>query len=141
MNEVVRDGLERVRYDAYPKVAYVDLDFVPGYMFREPSLRHEMWGGLGLILVDATRTAYMRDRGVRQERYYEAFEIFREMRPVVVDCEGRGQAPSVEGLREDLRAAHERLERAAAVMESMKSSPSWKLTAPLRRLKHSLRDR
>jgi hypothetical protein len=48
-NPAVREGLDRVRYAAYPKVAYVELDLVAGYMFREPSLLHELWGGLGLV--------------------------------------------------------------------------------------------
>src|SRR4051794_29033477 len=85
MNEVVRAGLETVRYDAFPKVAYVELDLVAGYMFREPALRHELWGGLGLILVDATRSVYFHEGGVRQDRYYEAHGLIREMRNIVVE--------------------------------------------------------
>ena len=41
MNDVVRAGLEAVGFEAWPKVAYVELDFVPGYMFREPTLLGE----------------------------------------------------------------------------------------------------
>ncbi len=32
--------------------AYVDLDFVPGYLVRAEPFHHEAWGGLGLVIVD-----------------------------------------------------------------------------------------
>jgi Methyltransferase domain len=89
LNENVREGLEEVPYEAYPKVAHVDLDFVAGYMFREEALQHELWGGLGLVLVDAARKAYFSPR-VRQERYYPAYPIFREMRDKLVSRERAG---------------------------------------------------
>jgi hypothetical protein len=76
MNETVREGIERVPLEAYPKVSYVELDFVAGYMFREPDLLHELWGGLGLVVVDAARKAYF-GGSVRQERYFETFELVR----------------------------------------------------------------
>jgi hypothetical protein len=141
MNEVVREGLERVGYEAFPKVAYVELDFVPGYMFRAPSLRHELWGGLGLVLVDATRAAYFHEGGVRQDRYYEASRLIREMRDVVVDREAVGGTASAGSVYTELAEAREHLARAHDALESIKNSPSWKLTAPLRRVKHAIRGR
>ena len=33
-NEEVREGLEAIDFSAWPKVAAVDLDFVPGYLVR-----------------------------------------------------------------------------------------------------------
>src|SRR4051794_22199693 len=53
-NEQVRRGVDAVRYRTWPKVSYVELDCVPGYMFSEERLRHELWGGLGLVVVDAS---------------------------------------------------------------------------------------
>jgi hypothetical protein len=94
MNETVREGIERVPFEAYPKVAYLDLDFVGGYMFREPSLRHELWGGLGLVLVDSRRNAYF-SGSIRQSRYYELFPLIREIRDVVAAREGA--QPTVDG--------------------------------------------
>jgi Methyltransferase domain len=91
-NEVVRSGIELVPIEAYPKVAYVDFDFVAGHMFREPTLLHELWGGLGLVLVDSARLAYFAP-SVMQRRYYEAGQLLRIARDVVVareaddDCE------------------------------------------------------
>jgi hypothetical protein len=84
MNETVREGIERVPFEAWPKVAYVELDFVAGYMFREPGLLHELWGGLGLVVVDAARKAYF-SGAVRQDRYFEAFELIRASRDAAVE--------------------------------------------------------
>jgi hypothetical protein len=128
MNEMVRAGLEAVRYEAYPKVEYVELDVVAGYMFREPTLLHELWGGLGLIVVDSSRAAYF-SGGARQRRYYEAFGLVREARELVVDREA-GKSPDEElaRLRQELRDTREWL-------DSVQGSASWRITAPLRALK------
>ncbi len=128
MNETVRAGLESVSYESHPKVAYVELDFVAGYMFREPTLLHELWGGLGLVIVDSTRDAYFSEP-VRQGKYYEAFELVRRARERVVDEErGTTQEGELERLREELRSTR-------AWLDSVQGSPSWRLTAPLRALK------
>lgn len=85
-NEAVRGGLERVHFDAYPKVAYVELDFVCGRMFREPSLRYELWGGLGLAVVDASRQAYFAGSAM-QTRYYELGLLLPELRDAIAERE------------------------------------------------------
>jgi hypothetical protein len=53
-NPVVREGLEAVEYQAFSKLTWVDLDWVPGFMFREGSARGQAWGGLGVIVADAS---------------------------------------------------------------------------------------
>jgi hypothetical protein len=130
MNEMVRTGLERVPYETYPKVAYVELDLVAGYMFREPSLLHELWGGLGLVVVDSARSAYFSE-GARQTRYYEAYWLVREARRLMLE-------------REQGTSAEQRLERVEAELrdtrgwlDSVQGSASWRITAPLRALKRS----
>jgi hypothetical protein len=125
INEVVRDGLERVPYADFGKVAYVELDMVAGHLFQEASLRNELWGGLGLVIVDASEPA---DGDPRQSRYYEAFGLTRAMRD-------QGM------IHEQLAEAQQNLARAQDALESIKTSPSWRLTAPLRRLKHAVRSR
>jgi hypothetical protein len=50
-NPDVRAGLEAVDYAAWPQVVQVDLDWIPGYMFRKGL--DEAWCGLGMILIDA----------------------------------------------------------------------------------------
>jgi hypothetical protein len=49
-NPDVRAGLEAVDYAAWPRVAQVDLDWIPGYMLGEEL--DVAWCGLGMILVD-----------------------------------------------------------------------------------------
>jgi hypothetical protein len=125
----VRAGLEQVRYGAYPKVAHVDLDFVAGYMFQEPSLKHELWGGLGLVVVDSSRSAYFTGN-VRQSRYYPAHDLIRSARDQLLDV-GEAQPSEVRELRQELAATR-------GWLEAVQSSASWKLTSPLRALKTRL---
>lgn len=68
-NEEVRRGLDAVAYDAYPKVAHVDLDLVPGHLGagRFPG---ELWYGLGIIVVDAARPAYGSGSAIQRERHH-----------------------------------------------------------------------
>jgi hypothetical protein len=54
-NPEVRAGLDEIDYAAYPKIVWVDLDWVPGFMFREGPAANQAWGGLGIILIDAKR--------------------------------------------------------------------------------------
>ena len=65
MNEEVRGAFNRIEWAAYPHVAYVDLSFVQ----LDASLDglRERWGGLGLVVVDATRSNGCR-RGVVPRR-------------------------------------------------------------------------
>lgn len=51
INEEVRGGIEAVDYLAYPKVAHVDFDAVPGTMSVVDGYRGAIWGGLGLVVV------------------------------------------------------------------------------------------
>jgi hypothetical protein len=54
-NEEVRSGLEAVEYAAFDKVTVVDLDFVAGHLSRSGPFANQLWGGLGLIVVDVDR--------------------------------------------------------------------------------------
>jgi len=133
MNETVRAGLEAVSYETYPKVAYVELDFVAGYMFREPALLHELWGGLGLVVVDYTRDAYFSEP-VRQRKYYEVFQLVRTAREIVVDEQHGGTQ------QRELERLHEELRNTRAWLDSVQGSASWRVTAPLRVVKRRLAD-
>jgi len=81
-NEVVREGLEQVRYAGYPKVIHVNLDFVAGNLYREKQLLYELWGGLGLVAVDAHRAAYFTG-DPRESRYFATGQMLRHARDVV----------------------------------------------------------
>ena len=90
-NEAVREGIDEVPFEAFPKVTYVELDLVCGYVFREESLRHELWGGLGVVLVDVERQAYF-STPARQQRYYESAVLLRESRDRLVSAEAVEQS-------------------------------------------------
>jgi hypothetical protein len=111
-NEEVREGFDAVRFADWPKVHYVEPDWIPGVLFTETSGAHGLWGGLGLVLVDADRGPALGDTPY-QDRYQ----------------------PS-EALVGDLR---ERLEEAEAEVERLRRSVSWRSTAPLRHVRRLMR--
>ncbi|MCD6727421.1 MAG: class I SAM-dependent methyltransferase [Solirubrobacteraceae bacterium] len=123
LNPEVRRGLEAVNYDLWPKVVYVDLDWVAGCVYRAP-IEGEMWAGVGLVVCDAERP---RSPGTSasQQRYHPHFPIMR--RGLEVDGE-------LAALRADL-------ERCQAANRAIQSSASWRLTAPLRRAKAAVAQR
>ncbi len=78
----VRAGLDAVHFDAWPKVAYVELDWVPGRLFAERELRNELWYGVGLVLVDSSRPAYLTG-SIYEQRYHPAAALLAEVRDLV----------------------------------------------------------
>jgi len=96
-NERVRQGIEAVRFAAWPKVAHVELDWIPGQLFAEPELRNELWYGFGLVIVDTTRLAYL-DGSVYQERYHPAAALLARARDLVL---ARERVPPSAGTLED----------------------------------------
>jgi hypothetical protein len=74
-NEVVRAGLAGAGLEEHPEVAYVDLDFVAGHLSVDGPYAGQLWGGLGLIVVDpearATRAS------VRDDTFHPAGELLR----------------------------------------------------------------
>lgn len=52
-NPEVRAGLDAIDYAAWPKLSWVDLDWIPGFVFRDGPSNGTAWAGLGLILLDA----------------------------------------------------------------------------------------
>jgi hypothetical protein len=147
-NEMVRAGLDAIHYAAWPKVAHVNLDFVPGYIFSEERLRHELWGGLGVIIVDSSRLAYTAGPVV-QERYYPAAQLFAKARDQLVGkrtvAEPRELQPptGTESLEPKLvsqigELEHEILRLTSvsahheALWRGIMNSASWRITTPLR---------
>jgi hypothetical protein len=74
MNPEVRRGLLAVDYEAYPKVRHLAMDFVAGGMMVGGRSPGEMWGGLGLLIVDAVRP---RGEGgsIRDERWTDLYQL------------------------------------------------------------------
>ncbi len=52
LNEVVREGLEAARMPERDGVCRCELDFVPGHLSEGGPFANQLWGGLGLVLVD-----------------------------------------------------------------------------------------
>jgi len=159
-NERVRRGLDAVRFAAWPKVAHVELDWIPGQLFAEPALRNELWYGLGLVVLDSSRLAYA-SGSVYEQRYQPAAALLSEIRELAVARE-RVPAPAdprrvqTSTLRRhlvrleaqlgqawqreaELSAAlvplQQRVEGAERVLENIKGSASWRMTEPLRTAK------
>ena len=162
-NERVRRGLDAVRFAAWPKVAHVELDWIPGQLFAEPALRNELWYGLGLVVLDSSRLAYA-SGSVYEQRYQPAAALLSEIRELAVARE-RVPAPAdprrvqTSTLRRhlvrleaqlgqawqreaELSAAlvplQQRVEGAERVLENIKGSASWRMTEPLRTAKRRM---
>lgn len=118
LNEDVRAGLDSVDYEAYAKVVWVDLDFVPGAVAQLPGLRGQCWGGLGLVIVD--EDGGFSHGSVRNPTLFPAPEVVWPWARSERETNG---APPATG------------------NDSMRRSLSWQLTAPLRAAMRRLRDR
>jgi hypothetical protein len=84
MNAEIRAGIESLQLDNCPKIVYYELDFVPGYMFRDGACSGAVWGGLGLLLTDVDRSPDY-PLGPRQTRYYEPFPLLQRLRREMQD--------------------------------------------------------
>lgn len=84
MNAEIRAGLESLELERYPKIVYYELDFVPGYIYREGVGRGAAWGGIGLLLTDVSRSPEY-PLNPRQSRYYEPFPILQRYRAELAD--------------------------------------------------------
>jgi hypothetical protein len=162
-NEEVRHGVDSVRFAAWPKVAHVELDWIPGRIFAEPGLRNELWFGLGLVLVDASRPAYA-NGPVFEQRYHSAGPLLAEIRELVLGRErsaadvlwgedsaqlrkrvadlrlelgdARARAAALEA---ELAPLREREARAQRTIQNITGSASWRMTEPVRMAKRRLK--
>lgn len=151
MNEEVRAGIESIDLDAYEKVVYHELDFVPGYMYREGSALNSIWGGIALLLCDTQRSvAY--STSTRQWRYREPYTAIHRMRAELLGLDGHDSPPSSDdqpGRRDDeldrlstrLAAAETELRHQAQDLAVVYGSRSWRLTAPMRTAALAIRAR
>jgi hypothetical protein len=159
-NGQVRRGVDAVHFTAWPKVAHVELDWIPGQLFAEPALRNELWYGLGLVIVDASRPAYL-NGSVYEQRYHPAAPLLAQVRALVVAreqvppgtqtledeaCALRERAAALEAelgnerhltatLEAELEAARHRTAGAERTLENITDSVSWRMTQPLRAAK------
>ncbi|MCW3064699.1 MAG: hypothetical protein JWN32_1871 [Solirubrobacterales bacterium] len=146
LNDDVREGLERIDYAAEPKVVYVDLDFVGGHLSDGGPFHHQLWGGLGLLVLDDGGEPLV---PLREEdgRFYELFELIAPVRDELVarersgGADGPGARGEAEAVAEDATGLRAELERTRGSLDSIRRSASWRVTAPLRNAKRLLRSR
>jgi hypothetical protein len=80
-NDAVRSGLEAAVVEDHASVAYVDLDFVAGHLSARGAYAGQLWGGLGLIVVDPAARAAR--ESVRDDTFHPAGELLRVARGVL----------------------------------------------------------
>jgi hypothetical protein len=155
MNEVVRAGLEETDLEAWPKVAYVELDLVAGYLFREPALFGELWGGLGLVVT--SREPRAPGGHARQRRFFDAYRVVTEARdPVLESHRQRDRAPVLadalpgeepeyvdpawqrDQYKAELEQTRAELAHHLVIWDKTMNSFSWRVTRPLRDAKARL---
>lgn len=141
LNPEVRQGIEAAEPARHPKVVLFELDLVPGYLARREPYRLQLWGGLGLIVVDAGHRRAS-SSAVQDDRFHELFRVLRPTVEVMAELEARGvKLDRLSG--EDVEAAlrHELLEsstervRLAARLEAIESSRGWRAVLALRELR------
>jgi hypothetical protein len=140
MNAEVRAGIESIALDDYEKVVYHELDFVPGYVYREGCARNSIWGGIALILCDSHRSpAYTST--TRQWRYHEPYAAIHRMRSDLLrgehDASAGGESSespteALDELNARLLSTEVELKSLEKALEIVYRSRSWRLTAPLR---------
>jgi hypothetical protein len=147
MNPDVRRGIEAVDIAAHEKVALIDLDFVPGYLARREPYRLQLWGGLGMVVVDGEH-AFNRGGAVCDDRFHALFAMVHPMVAVMGEIEAQGlpldrmEAPALEArLRQEVVGSRENLARRERLLGAMEASLSWRITSPLRELKRYAMER
>ncbi len=75
-NGEVRAGITDVDFASNPAVAFVELDLTGGYMARTGPFAGQLWGGLGLAVVDAE---VERRPGIYNRYLHDAYGMIREL--------------------------------------------------------------
>jgi hypothetical protein len=132
LNDEVREGFERVDLAGVDKVVHSDIDFIGGHLSEGGDFHHQLWGGIGLILVDEGGEPVAGIGHGEDGTFYDQFEIFSTARRELVGTAAEASAdPEKEHLQAELRRAHDELRQ-------VKQSPSWRVTAPLRAAKQAV---
>jgi hypothetical protein len=75
-NGEVRAGITDVDFASYPDVALVELDMTGGYMARTGPFAGQLWGGIGLVVVDSEAE---RRPGIYNTYLHDAWAMIREL--------------------------------------------------------------
>jgi hypothetical protein len=101
MNDEVRAGLSRIEASAEPKIAYYDLEFLPGRLHHGGNLHHQLWGGLGVMVVDA-HSSHTKPVRTPDQTAYNMYEIVAYARDALVAEEHKGGPTGPARIREAL---------------------------------------
>jgi Methyltransferase domain len=159
LNDEVRKGLARINYSAQPKVVHADLDFIGGHLSLGGAFQHELWGGLGLLVVDDGGTQLPRPGG-ENGQFYDLFKIVAPARDALVARERHGGSADPDELRQavatnrfgdgnnqlaqaqaEISHLRDELDRTRGWLDAIQSSLSWRITAPLRAAKRAVHAR
>ena len=75
-NGEVRAGITDVDFASYPDVALVELDMTGGYMARSGPFAGQLWGGIGLAIVDAGAE---RRPGIYNQYLHDAYGMVEQL--------------------------------------------------------------
>jgi hypothetical protein len=155
-NAGVRRGIANAELHRHPKVAHVDADFVPGAVTTSPDEDPQVWGGVGVVVIDEDARAGPvdalaastpphvalqealaacveerdRSRWLHEAAAAEAARLAREVEPIVAE---RDRLAARVGQAEAHSAdALARVARAQEALVQLMQSRSWRLTRPLR---------
>ncbi len=79
MNEETRAGIKAAAPEDFEKVRLVELDLLTGYMGRLEPFTGQLWGGLGLIVVDADPGSEVPAARDGDERYFDTHTMVRRL--------------------------------------------------------------
>ena len=79
MNEETRSGISSANLGEFEKVRLVELDLLTGYMGRLEPFTGQLWGGLGLIVVDAGPGSEVPETLEGDERYFDTHTMVRRL--------------------------------------------------------------
>lgn len=130
LNERVRAGLTKVDFER-EKVAHVELDFVVGQLWDGGAFDHDLWGGLGLVVTGWQLVEPVR-RGARPA--YDAVEVYSTFRQSLA-----AGSIAADARYDEIHRLEGQIDDARRSVRLMERSLSWRITAPLRRLKNLLR--
>lgn len=73
MNEEVRRGILDVGLERVPRVVYANLDLVPGFLASSGPYEGQLWGGLGVVVVDSGSEPWR--EGVFENQYADPHDL------------------------------------------------------------------
>jgi hypothetical protein len=129
LNDIVRSGIQQVAFDDCEKVVHVELDVVAGHLSNGGPFHHELWGGIGVVVVDDRPDGRARVAPSQKGAFYDLFTLLAPVRDALVAGEHGGAA------------GEDELARVRAELAQLQRSASWRVTAPLRHAKRLLRSR